>query len=83
MLGDIWKRKEVDGGAVSDRWHGLRGGDQAMIRKGFEIIRLQADMGNRTGWAKFMTWKYPNVEVKITDPVRFKTVGAVEAAATL
>ena len=34
------------------------------------------------GWKRFMEWKYP-VEIVITDPTRFKAVGAVEAAACL
>ncbi|CAF9913884.1 MAG: hypothetical protein GOMPHAMPRED_008051 [Gomphillus americanus] len=33
-------------------------------------------------WGRVMEWKYP-VEVVITNPTRFKAVGAIEAAATL
>lgn len=35
-----------------------------------------------SGWAKFMTWKYP-VEIVITSPTAFKAAGAVEAAASI
>jgi hypothetical protein len=35
------------------------------------------------GWAKFMEWKYPGLEVSITNPKLFKAAGAVEAAAAL
>jgi hypothetical protein len=35
------------------------------------------------GWAKIMEWKYPGLEVEITNPTLFKTAGAVEAAAAL
>jgi len=35
------------------------------------------------GWAKFMEWKYPGVEVSITNPKLFKVAGAAEAAAAL
>jgi hypothetical protein len=34
------------------------------------------------GWKQFMEWKY-SVEIVVTDPTRFKTVGAVEAAVSL
>jgi hypothetical protein len=30
-----------------------------------------------------MEWKYPNIEITISDPKLFKGVGAVEAAASL
>ena len=43
--------------------------------------KAYADQG-RTGWGKFMEWKYP-VRVEITSPGVFKGVGAVEAAASL
>ena len=36
----------------------------------------------KTGWAKFMEWKYP-VEVVITSQKTFNTAGAVEVAASL
>lgn len=36
-----------------------------------------------TGWAKFMEWKYPDVEVRVTSPATFKGAGAVAAAASL
>jgi hypothetical protein len=35
------------------------------------------------GWAKFMEWKYPSVEVVVTSKKLFKAAGAVEAAASL
>ncbi|KAL8904319.1 MAG: hypothetical protein Q9171_007093 [Xanthocarpia ochracea] len=35
------------------------------------------------GWAKFMEWKYPNIEVVVTSKKTFKGTGAVEAAASL
>ncbi|QDS67781.1 hypothetical protein FKW77_006577 [Venturia effusa] len=35
------------------------------------------------GWAKIMEWKYPGLEVSITNPKLFKAAGAVEAAAAL
>lgn len=35
------------------------------------------------GWAKFMEWKYPSVEVKITSQKAFRTAGAIEVAASL
>jgi hypothetical protein len=34
------------------------------------------------GWKQFMEWNYP-VEIVVTDPTRFKAVGAVEAAVSL
>ncbi|KAK8218999.1 hypothetical protein HDK77DRAFT_498437 [Phyllosticta capitalensis] len=34
-------------------------------------------------WAKFMEWKYPDVEVRVTSPATFKGAGAVAAAASL
>jgi hypothetical protein len=34
------------------------------------------------GWKKFMEWNYP-VEIVITNPTRFKAVGAIEAAASI
>ena len=36
----------------------------------------------RTGWAKFMQWKYP-VEVVVTSKRTFNAEGAVEAAAAM
>lgn len=36
----------------------------------------------RSGWAKYMEWKYP-VEIVISSPKTFKAAGAVEAAASL
>lgn len=35
------------------------------------------------GWARFMEWKYPDVEVVVTSERTFKGAGAVEAAASL
>ncbi|KAI4246846.1 MAG: hypothetical protein L6R42_009796 [Xanthoria sp. 1 TBL-2021] len=35
------------------------------------------------GWARFMEWKYPDVEIVVTSEKTFKGAGAVEAAATL
>ncbi|KAF2840150.1 hypothetical protein M501DRAFT_1002441 [Patellaria atrata CBS 101060] len=35
------------------------------------------------GWARFMQWKYPNLEVVVTSPRTFRAAGAVEAAASL
>lgn len=35
------------------------------------------------GWAKIMEWKYPGLEVSITNPKLFKAAGALEAAAAL
>lgn len=35
------------------------------------------------GWARFMEWKYPDVEIVITSQKAFKGAGAVEAAASL
>lgn len=43
---------------------------------------MQSLIRSRTGWAKFMEWKYP-VTIEITSPGSFKAAGAVEAAATL
>lgn len=34
------------------------------------------------GWKQYMEWQYP-VEIVISDPGRFKAVGAIEAAASL
>lgn len=34
------------------------------------------------GWKKYMEWQYP-VEIVMTNPARFKAVGAIEAAASL
>ncbi|CAO1600400.1 MAG: hypothetical protein LQ349_005200 [Xanthoria aureola] len=35
------------------------------------------------GWARFMEWKYPDLEVVVTSQKAFKGAGAVEAAASL
>ncbi|KAL8848070.1 MAG: hypothetical protein Q9221_006871 [Calogaya cf. arnoldii] len=35
------------------------------------------------GWARFMEWKHPDVEIVITSEKTFKGAGAVEAAASL
>ncbi|KIW01034.1 uncharacterized protein PV09_07548 [Verruconis gallopava] len=35
------------------------------------------------GWAKFMEWKHPNVEVTIANRRLFRAAGAIEAAASL
>ncbi|KAL8787082.1 MAG: hypothetical protein Q9213_002424 [Squamulea squamosa] len=35
------------------------------------------------GWAKFMEWKYPDVEIVVTSKNTFKGTGVVEAAASL
>jgi len=35
------------------------------------------------GWAKFMEWKHPNLEMVVTSPKLFRTAGAVEAAASI
>lgn len=34
-------------------------------------------------WARFMTYKYPDLEIAITSKAAFKGAGAVEAAASL
>ncbi|KAK7542130.1 uncharacterized protein J3D65DRAFT_664550 [Phyllosticta citribraziliensis] len=34
-------------------------------------------------WAKFMEWKYPDIEVRVSSPSTFKGAGAVAAAASL
>lgn len=38
---------------------------------------------NYEGWARFMEWKYPSVEVVFTSKQTFNVTGAVEAAASL
>lgn len=55
-------------------WDGM--GKRSRLEEGM----IGAD--NRTGWAKFMEWKYP-VEVVFTSKKTFKAAGAVEAAASL
>lgn len=40
-------------------------------------------MGIFTGWAKLMEWKYPSVEVVVTNKKLFRTAGVVGAAASL
>ena len=36
-----------------------------------------------TAWARFMTYKYPDLEIAVTSKAAFKGAGAVEAAASL
>ncbi|TKA71328.1 hypothetical protein B0A49_05372 [Cryomyces minteri] len=35
------------------------------------------------GWARFMEWKYPNIDVVITSPRTFRAAGLLEAASPL
>lgn len=40
-------------------------------------------LSGHLGWAKLMEWKYPSVEVVVTNKKMFRTAGAVGAAASL
>jgi len=58
-------------------------GDVALKELVSGMSRMHADEASATGWAKFMEWKYPDVEVVFTSPRTFKAAGAIEAAASL
>jgi hypothetical protein len=56
------------------------------LARGYPIRAVESNWLTQVqtaGWAKFMEWKHPNIEVSITDPKTFKAAGAVEAAASL
>jgi hypothetical protein len=47
------------------------------------MVNGRANGDGGVGWARFMEWKYPSVELVVTNKKWFNAVGAVEAAASL
>ena len=81
MLGSILGDGSPIGVCDVDSTVNAEGTDVPLGQPAINLTR-PTDISTRIGWGRFMEWKYP-VEIKITDPVLFKGVGAVEAASPL